>query len=499
MSNILFSVRSDKNVHLPILTKCILANYESAKNGIGYIGKTRFNESISISKVNGYYDVNNEVSKVSIFDTSFIYFNSSSVYDINSNIDAVAPNTFLNAFYLLMEGTIVNGLKLAETYQFTIPVSDYDLVSKMITMYYKSTGDMKIALTKVLEELEGSFAIVLYKIGKECYIVQHNRSLNISYCLNEFLFVSTELPDTMSTCTFQSLQSDMVYVYSIKVIKYLYNFAVTVPVTNMLLASYKPKTRTALVLASGGMNSSVLAKQLKDSNEYDFVRMLNLGCSNNQLYHKQVVREFARTYHMEYDFIDIRSNFSAFNTNAINATDIKFEQLSDINFTYVSSKMIMLLTTALGYAESNNITDIYVGNTNDIFDRYFNDSVIDKFNQLCNTTGLLNVKFIEPFKHYSKFNVFDKILINKIPFNKFVDCNNSIALKDNDTIPNDIIDKAKNNEMNYIPCGTCLGCTIRRHMFRYYDWDDPFEQFYIHPISMKFPNYYKDHLPILLT
>ena len=53
----------------------------------------------------------------------------------------------------------------------------------------------------------------------------------------------------------------------------------------------------------------------------------------------------------------------------------------------------------------------------------------------------------------------------------------------------------------YRPQPNGINADIERHNIKIkeIELDDPFEQFYTHPISMKFPNHYKDNLPILLT
>jgi 7-cyano-7-deazaguanine synthase len=228
-----------------------------------------------------------------------------------------------------------------------------------------------------------------------------------------------------------------------------------------------------LVILSGGLDSAIMIHQLHSElcDEELHAITFNYGQRHNIECIKaaQICTELNITHKIvDISFLgDMVSSVSSLSANS--GIDIpKITEVLGVPQTssYVPSRNLIFISLALSYAESNDITDIYLGiQSNDLFQYHdCSKSFVDNLQNIANLNRLHPITIHAPLLYKTKLDSILWGIGNGIDFSKFVTCYN-----------------AKEVDGVVVSCGKCATCSDRISHFIQANYKDP--AVYAHPVD----------------
>ena len=159
-----------------------------------------------------------------------------------------------------------------------------------------------------------------------------------------------------------------------------------------------------LLLASGGMDSTVLAHYLLSKGKHIEVLFFDYGQHFKETEFRQLKKLLPNVLNESIEVLDIQKIYSKSESKMIQTTDLWNDEIH-ANDLYLPYRNLVFLTLASAYAQSNNISEIYAAfiDSNHVKEI---DCSLDFFNNLNLLLGELGSVNIElPFKNMTKLEV----------------------------------------------------------------------------------------------
>lgn len=226
----------------------------------------------------------------------------------------------------------------------------------------------------------------------------------------------------------------------------------------------------ALILMSGGLDSTTVLAIAKASNRYESIHGITINYGQRHVEELDMAKQNAKIYGLSsYKILNIP--LSEIATSSLTNKNTKIPSYSDthqsnIPNTYVPARNTVFLSLALSYAESNSIQDIYVG-ANEIDYSGYPDCRKEFFDAFENMANLaiakthqdenFHISIHTPLLFMSKKEIIAKGLQLGVEYKNTISC----------------------YDFNQKACGKCDACYFRLQGFTQNNIQDPAE-YWIH-------------------
>lgn len=232
----------------------------------------------------------------------------------------------------------------------------------------------------------------------------------------------------------------------------------------MDVLSRLPNTKSAVIIISGGLDSTVALRLCVEKYGAQNVFALSFDYGQKQLYELRCAAENARNLGVNHTILDftffgeINDGFSANVSNEIAVPDLE-DVLGDPQpRTYLAFRNLNMLSAAAAYAEVNKCETIVCGlQVADLYGYWdTTQSFVDAFNAVIQQNRIIKIKVIAPFNDLSK--------ADEIRILEQLDGNVNL-LRNTLTCYNPSLGK--------VPCGKCASCRERIKAFKEVGIPDP--------------------------
>lgn len=216
--------------------------------------------------------------------------------------------------------------------------------------------------------------------------------------------------------------------------------------------------RKAVIILSGGLDSTTLAYEVTKKNRYDEIHAITYGYG--QTHHKEI--ECAKITATKLRFrrhhiVDISDVGGILHSALTGRAPVPEGSYDDVNQrqTVVPNRNMIMLSIAAGYAMSIGATDLYYGAHTGDHVTYPDCSpeFIDAMNAVLVVSHYTPIRVMVPFLHYSKGNIVAKGLLLDVPYQDTWTCYKG----------------------GMVACGKCGSCIERLEAFEFACATDPLE------------------------
>ena len=212
----------------------------------------------------------------------------------------------------------------------------------------------------------------------------------------------------------------------------------------MLIKNTTPN-KSALLLLSGGIDSTTLLAQLSAAN-YSIIA-LSFDYGQKHKIELQYAAENAKKYSVKKHLV-LPLPANLFSTSALTNPSVEVDKFNKDNIltinvnTYVPFRNMVFLSTALSLAESENIKEIYVAFNQDDSIHYWDcsETFLAQMNNLAQMNTTIKIK--APFIKYTKNEVIALAYKLEVDINATITCY---------------------QPQNAIECGACLSCISKKN------------------------------------
>lgn len=214
--------------------------------------------------------------------------------------------------------------------------------------------------------------------------------------------------------------------------------------------------KKAVIILSGGMDSTTLAYDIVKSDKYDEVHAISYDYGQTHSKELECAKITAsklrlRSHHIV-DLSDLGHILSSALTGNVPVPDGAYDAENQ-KLTVVPNRNMIMLSIAAGYAMSIGATDLYYGAHSGDHFIYMDcrPEFVDAMNAVLAISHITPVRVIVPYLHYSKGNIVAKGSLLKVPW----------------------LDTWTCYKGGKEPCGKCGSCDERAKAFEFAGVTDP--------------------------
>ena len=313
-------------------------------------------------------------------------------------------------------------------------------------------------LQQTIQKVKGSYAIAIMKPNGTFYLACNYKPIAYAYDRDEYcrkrLVAFTSYIDDLKYCNYSNIER-------------LPPYSILDTETWNIRDIPRTDYHNALVICSGGLDSTAVAAYACHVYKPENVTLIHYryGCIA-ETKETQCVRQIAEYLKCNLDFIDVNLSFMNNNSALFGPEDDIHKGIEGSEYAYewVPARNLIMLSLAVGYAEANKFTNIYLGTNLEEGGAYpDNENQFIKDFDSCLYGAVQNgvkVKIHTPVGNLMKHEIVAFGNKYNAPFKYTWSC-----YKKGDK-----------------PCGQCGPCFMRRTAFRRNGLEDPLE----YPKDMKF-------------
>ena len=216
--------------------------------------------------------------------------------------------------------------------------------------------------------------------------------------------------------------------------------------------------KKAVIILSGGMDSTTLAYDIVKGGKYDEVHAISFDYGQVHSKELECAKITATKLGLcNHSVVDLSSLGNLLNSALTGDCPVPEGAYDDENqkLTVVPNRNMIMLSIAAGYAMSISATDLYYGaHTGDhVIYCDCRPEFVDELNHVMAIAHYTPVKIIAPYLHYGKGNIAAKGMLLGVPYEDTWTC-------------------YKGGE---ISCGKCGSCDERKKAFEFAGFTDPLE------------------------
>lgn len=390
---------------------------------------------------------------------------SNSEWIKNKTIDDTQPFLDRNSV-VIHNGTISNDMifsNIFDTLGYLGPNNTIEYVggsSPIDSVVFLNSKDINECIENLSDNFVGSYAIAQYfKNTKNLVLATNYMPLYVLFDYDNEIIYFASSKESFLVGYLNHYEIFNVPAYSMVILPIQLHFDVNVRLIKNSQSTYPSCdiNEKHLIVCSGGLDSGTLLNHVVREKGIDNTHILHFTYSCKAEQNELVaIKSLAKYFNVEYQVIDLTPIFK--NILSSRLTDKKDISEGDTGIEYahewVPARNLIMMSIAIGYAEKNNFTDLYLGANLDEASAYPDNTVdfLDKLNALI-PYSVQNGKRLQirrPMVNLMKHEIVKMAIEENAPLDLMWSCYHD----------------------GEFHCGKCGPCTLRKLAFEKNDFED---------------------------